>query len=63
MNKALSIVYLARHGETAWSPTGQPYRTQSLTEEGEQVAPRRANGLLPRDDTRQVGRKQSINKI
>jgi len=47
-----------------WSPTGQSYRSQFLTEDGEQVARRWANGLQ-RSDTRQVaalGWKQSAEK-
>ena len=42
MNKELPIVYLARHGDTAWSATGQHTGLTDLplTERGEQVARR-----------------------
>ena len=40
MNKELPIIYLARHGDTAWSVTGQHTGLTHLplTERGEQVA-------------------------
>jgi probable phosphoglycerate mutase len=43
MTEALPIIYLARHGETAWSLTGQHTgRTDlPLTERGERNASRR----------------------
>jgi broad specificity phosphatase PhoE len=42
MKKELPIIYLARHGETAWSLTGQHTGLTDLplTEQGEQVARR-----------------------
>ena len=65
MNEEQPISYLARYGETAWSPTGQPYRAQPLTEEGEQIARRLANGLQ-RNDPHQVdasGRNPSTKRM
>jgi probable phosphoglycerate mutase len=52
VNRDLPIVYLARHGETAWSLTGQHTGLTDLplTEEGERVALRlgeRLKGLNP----------------
>lgn len=47
VNEALPIVYLARHGETAWSLTGQHTGLTDLplTEAGEQNALRLAERL------------------
>ena len=47
MNQALPIVYLARHGETAWSLTGQHTGLTDLplTQHGEAVARNLANRL------------------
>ena len=47
VNQALPIVYLARHGETAWSLTGQHTGLTDLplTQHGEAVARNLANRL------------------
>lgn len=64
MNNELPTTYPGRYGETAWSPTGQPYRPQLLIEEGEQVARRRAKGLQSNDTHRvaALAKKQSVKK-
>ena len=51
MSDALSIVYLARHGETAWSISGQHtgLADRPLTKRGER------NAICLWDDTNQVG--------
>lgn len=48
MSKELPIIYLARHGETAWSLTGQHTGLTDLplTERGEQTARRLSERLL-----------------
>ena len=47
MSEALPVVYLARHGETAWSLTGQHTGLTDLplTERGERNAARLAGRL------------------
>jgi len=62
MNRELPITCRARYAETAWSPTGQPYSTHSLTEEGEQVARLWADGLRDTHQVAALGTKQSAKK-
>jgi Sodium Bile acid symporter family len=45
--------YLARYGETAWNPTGQPYWADLSTEASEQLA-RRVGSGLQRHESHQV---------
>ena len=46
MSEGLPVVYLARHGETAWSLSGQHtgLKDLPLTERGERNARRLVNG-------------------
>jgi broad specificity phosphatase PhoE len=50
MNDSLPVLYLARHGETAWSLTGQHTGVTDLplTERGEQNAQRLGKRLADR---------------
>jgi hypothetical protein len=64
MSKEPPNTCLARYGETAWSPTGQPHWAELSTEEAEPLAWRVGSGPR-RHDSHQVdasGRKPSTKR-